>query len=178
MKGFYRACGLCPSLCTTWVLVFLVYDMALWNFLSFVIHSIWKVHLQNCHLDVFPHPLFIWLFLPSSGNLCAPLLNCMFVFSNIYESFWFQILFSSLIPVPHSWCLSMNLLGAISQQSSRFFYEYLEPYQSGGAPPQTFIQYIRPFWLCTTDEFSQCVVPQSVLHTLHNHLYPASQTCL
>lgn len=57
---------------------------------------------------VFPHPLFIWLLLPRSSSLCAPLLSCIFFFSYMYESFWMQNLLASLLPVPHSWWLSVN----------------------------------------------------------------------
>lgn len=84
----------------------------------------------NCHL-VFLHPLFIWLFTPRSGSLCALLLSCVLMFfSNMYESLWIQSWLSSLLLAPHSWWLSVNLIRTISLQSSRSFNENLESYQA------------------------------------------------
>lgn len=75
------------------------YDMALWIYIWFAAHSIWRVLAVTS--IVFPHPSFIRLFLPGSGSLHAPLPNCTSVFScmshsgfNIYVPACFQ----SLIP--------------------------------------------------------------------------------
>ena len=54
------------------------YHWGVCGIVSLVIHSIWRVYLQNCHLDLFfsiPNSL-IWLFLPSFVNLKALLCVC------------------------------------------------------------------------------------------------------